>query len=128
MKTPVVRANETWIGPFETAWDAWNQKIYRPVPHWTERKVYHCDEGWYLAYEYERTERAKMSNGTVTTTHSGTLNPGPFETAEQAWDTSDIPPGLLNPPASFSVYQKITDGKWWRQFWSTTTLPPLEGK
>ena len=67
-----------------------------------------------------------MSKGTVTTTHSGRLSPGPFDTEAEARDQSDLPEGWAGPRRGFSVHQKTTDGKWWRLFWSTTTLPPLE--
>lgn len=53
---------------------------------------------------------------------------GPFETEAEAYDTSDLLSGLLNPPAGMFVRQSPVSGKWWRNFWSTTTLPPLEAE
>ena len=70
---------------------------------------------------------ADEAGETTTTTHRGTLNPGPFETEAEARDASDLPEEWAGPCGVFFVYQKYPpDGKWWRGFWTTTTLPPLE--
>jgi len=60
-----------------------------------------------------------MNTETVTTTHRGPLNPGPFLTEAEAREELDWPVFIK----ITSVYQDTLTGKWWRHFASTTTLP-----